>query len=272
MRDRSVVVCGLARDIGTTLAATVQRIEGLGELFGSYQVVLYENDSTDCTPDLLHGWSQENDRVTILTETLDHPVHPTKRCLKRAECMAYYRNQYHQFVREECAATDFVIVLDTDLEGGWSMEGIAHTLGQDDWDFVGSNGIIFKRIGPQRNRKMQYDAWAFRLRGQDQPLDTRLVNEMQWERGEPMVPVNSCFGGLGVYRTEAFLSSEYGGSDIEHLHLHRGMREQGFGRQFLNPSQITLYGRHHRSSDALHRAYDRARGFFFSDGPHPWIY
>jgi hypothetical protein len=33
----------------------------------------------------------------------------------------------------------------------------------------------------------------------------------------------------------------YGGDDCEHVVLHRQLRDRGFDRQFLNPSQIVLY-------------------------------
>jgi hypothetical protein len=65
---------------------------------------------------------------------------------------------------------------------------------------------------------------------------------MAWKRGDPLVAVYSCFGGLGVYRMEAVLGARYSGEDCEHVTFHRSMREQGFGRMFLNPHQITLHG------------------------------
>ena len=49
----------------------------------------------------------------------------------------------------------------------------------------------------------------------------------------------------------AFQAGKYAGGDIEHVAMHRSMREQGFGRLFLNPSQIVHYGRRHRSRDRL---------------------
>jgi len=33
--------------------------------------------------------------------------------------------------------------------------------------------------------------------------------------------------------------------------LHQTMRQNGFNRMFINPSQIALYGRRHRSSDRI---------------------
>ena len=65
------------------------------------------------------------------------------------------------------------------------------------------------------------------------------------------MPVHSCFGGIGLYRMEAWLAARYSGDDCEHVTLHRRMREAGYGRQFLNPSQIALYGRKERQFDGL---------------------
>ena len=56
-----------------------------------------------------------------------------------------------------------------------------------------------------------------------------------------MLPVFSSFGGLGVYKTKALISSRYSGNDCEHVPLHVGMREAGFLNIYLNPNQITLY-------------------------------
>jgi hypothetical protein len=68
------------------------------------------------------------------------------------------------------------------------------------------------------------------------------VNPLQLKRGEPLIPMESCFGGLGIYRMDALLSSMYVGGDCEHVPLHRGLKAAGYSRIFLNPSQIVLYG------------------------------
>jgi hypothetical protein len=90
-------------------------------------------------------------------------------------------------------------------------------------------------------------------------MGTRTVNYFVWRRGEPLQPVYSCFGGLGVYRMRAFLSSRYAGSDCEHVALHRGMREAGFDRLFLNPSQLVFYGRKVKPLEGIVRFYNGVR-------------
>ena len=61
------------------------------------------------------------------------------------------------------------------------------------------------------------------------------------QTGAPLVPVDSCFGGLAVYRMEAFASGSYAGGDCEHVTFHASLRRAGFGRIFLDPSLLALY-------------------------------
>lgn len=255
MQGRRAVICGLARDVSRTLPVMIEHVEVLGERFADYRVLIYENDSRDATPEILSEWAEANPRVHLLSERLGAPVNDNRRCLDRAARMAYYRNICQDALAENYAAYDTAVVADMDLPLGFSVDGVAHTFSHDAWDFVGSYGVIYKRLGNEPNCSLHYDAWAFRRQGSYDALDTATVNAMQWRRGEELAPVYSCFGGMGVYRMQALLSARYQGIDCEHVPLHRQMRESGYGRQFLNPSQITLYGRKARKSDVWARPY-----------------
>ncbi len=249
MRQRRVVIAGLARDIAPILPWTIARIERLGAWFRDYRVVIYENDSADRTGELLGDWAKSNPRVRILCERRSDPVNRPTRCLSRAVRMAYYRSQCQAEIVSRLADFDEVILVDTDLIGGWSYDGVAHTFGCCDWDFVGAYGVIYRRVGLSPNQLAHYDAWAFRRDAAFTPLTTKQVNAMLFERGQPLQPVSSCFGGLGVYTMSAYRAGRYSGSDIEHVTFHHEMHRRGFYRTFLNPNQIALYGRKHRSWD-----------------------
>jgi len=150
-------------------------------------------------------------------------------------------------IAERYADYDFAIILDMDLGSGWSHDGIASTFGHSNWDFVGSYGTLQRHNG-RRYVPVHYDAWAFRVLGDDRPMPTKVVNYLKPDWGDDLMPVNSCFGGLGVYQMPALLSARYSGEDCEHVTLHRRMRAAGYDRLFLNSRQTTDYGWREASS------------------------
>jgi hypothetical protein len=242
MRESSVVICGICRSVRPFLPRIAASIERLGELFKDYRVVVIENDSIDRTPEFLRDWSASNSRVEFETGTLGVEHFPQERNLNRAAWLAVCRNRYHQIVADRFSKCDYVIPLDMDLAGGFSFDGIAHTFGHDGWDFVGSYSLIRRQNSHHEEWPYwHYDAWAYRPESPQHPTARILPKDLQLQRGDPLLPVASCFGGLGVYRREAFLSAAYGGSDCEHVVLHEGLRRAGFHRLFLNPSQIVVH-------------------------------
>ncbi len=259
MRDRRVVIAGVVRNSIDVLPHTIERIEALGKLFADYRVVVYENDSADGTGELLTAWTAGNSRVSARCDRRGTPVNRKIRSKERGDRMADYRNWYHQFIGSYYADFDNVIVLDMDVRGGWSNDGVANSFGWDDWDFVGSNGLILQRARWRFNTWLQFDSWAYRRFGSFDPIRCREVNDYAWRRGEPLQPVYSCFGGLGIYRMPAFLAGRYRGGDCEHVQMHRAMRDAGFDRAFLNPSQLVFYGRKTRSLEPFVRLYNRVR-------------
>lgn len=249
MRTTRVVIAGLARNIADVLPITIRRIERLGKLFDDYRVVVYENDSADKTRSILYGWTKANYRVQAICEDRTDPINLPTRCLSRAARMSLYRSLCQHRVRLQYSHMDHVILVDMDLEGGWSYDGVAHTFGHTDWDFVGSYGVIYRRHLIWPNALVHYDAWAYRNDSYFTPLTTKVVNHLLFHRGQPFQRVYSCFGGLGVYRMPVYLAGQYDGTDVEHASFHRDLYHKGYREIFLNPNQIVLYGRKHRSWD-----------------------
>ena len=242
MKESSVIFCGLARDVAEGLPMVQKRIERAGSMFKDYRVVIYENDSQDNTVALLKDWQAKNPHVVVLSENLGAKKWGQVNDLDRMKYLATCRNQYLEYVKEHFSDFEFLIVLDFDLPKGFSYGGLANTFGHDDWDAVGSNGLLVPPEGYPSANPMFFDAWAYREKrdGEAGPLDE--INRLAFRRGEDLVPVTSCFGGLAVYRMEAIrMGAQYGGEDCEHVVFHRQLREMGFGKMFLNPSQIVLY-------------------------------
>jgi len=260
MARSRVAIAGLARSIGNVLPLTIRRLEHLARCFADHRTIVYENDSTDNTRLLLEQWARDDRRVEITGGRNGDPINSTTRCLDRAERMARYRSHCQQVVLATCGQFDAVIIVDLDLLGGLSVDGVANTFGHRDWDFVGSNGIIYRRHGLWMNEPRQYDTWALRLDAALTPLAPAVAGSMLYDRGEPLVPVSSCFGGLGIYTMDAYRSGRYAATDLEHACFHRSLIAGGYSRLFLNPSQIVVYGRRHRFGDATADAVNRVWG------------
>lgn len=272
MARMRVAVTGLARNLAPVLPLTIRRVERLCSLFADARVIVYENDSTDGTKHMLQAWAGRNPRVHVTLDDCHDPRNPPTRCLARAERMARYRERCQRLILDRCGNVDVVIVADLDVSGGWSLDGIANSFGHDGWDFVGSNGLIYRREGLSINATRQYDMWALRFDADLTPLPTKNGRSHAYPRGAPLVPVTSCFGGLGIYRMDAYRAGRYGPADTEHAIFHRELIRRGHGRLFLNPSQILVYGRRHRFGDAAVDALLRAWSRIVGRPAEPWTF
>jgi hypothetical protein len=209
-------------------------------MFADYRVVIYENDSQDETVGILRAWQQQDPKVTILSEVLHAPRWGSIQSLERTAQLAAYRNRYRELAIERFHDFDFIVVVDTDLLG-WSYDGSANTFGLFGWDAVTARGNTI-----WHGRPAFYDGWAFRaLDHPEVHTEEAEIRSMVFPRGTPPVPVLSSFSGLGVYTMQAMRAARYGGTDCEHVVLHRNMRAAGFGSIFMNPSLITLYPDRH---------------------------
>ena len=59
--------------------------------------------------------------------------------------------------------------------------------------------------------------------------------------GLPIIPVNSAFGGMVIYKMDKFKVGTYDGIDCEHVCFHYNLKQNISNFQLvLNPSQIML--------------------------------
>lgn len=239
MKDIKVVICGLTKDDAAILPLTIARIEKTGGFFSDYRAIVYENDSCDHTLSILKEWQAANPRVHVLTESI---VGTPLLQLGRTERLAHFRNRYLQHLSEsgEYTGCDYVLVVDMDLKGGWSNDGIAASFARSDWDIVAANSIGYHYL-----RKSYYDTFALVPKTiLKTGLLYRIIGEgWQLRRGDPLIPIQSGFGGLALYRKEVLLSRRYSGTQSgEPVCEHTSLNADYCLRCFLNPSQMTITG------------------------------
>jgi hypothetical protein len=226
------------------------RLERWAELFGRPRVLILCEDSTDGTASVIRDWCAERpELVRSVTPPSDlESMHGFGR-------MSRLRNTL--LAESESEATELVAVLDGDLEGPVSLDGLLHALsllaepgapdavsafGLNNWGGVPAQ-VPF--IGYS-----YYDPIAFRertweRRERDARIRLRLAS---LRRGDPALPVNSAFAGLTLYRASLLRGLRYDEQtrDCEHVSLHREFARRG-GRLVIDPALLLLAGRqgHH---------------------------
>jgi inositol phosphorylceramide mannosyltransferase catalytic subunit len=228
------------------------RCEALLSQFRGGRVVVLCEDSTDGTERVMADWGRARPELVCSV-----PVPPLPRALRGFGRMARLRNALCQRA-DELPASDFVAIIDGDLEGPISGDGLCHALallaeegGPDGAAALGVNNWVGLPMLAPFVGYGYYDPIAFRERSwersqRDAAVRYRLAG---LRRGDEPVRVRSAFAGLAVYRGASIRGLRYdeAAEDCEHVGFHRALAGRG-GRLVLDPSLMLLAGRqgHHR--------------------------
>jgi len=238
-----VTICGMARNVEGILHCSIARLSKLCNLFRDWSAVIVENDSTDGTKGMLRELEQQNrGRVTCSMADYGYEhLHGWEP--ERVARYAKLRNCYRVLSQDRYPRTDFILCVDLDPWGGWSVPGLINGLGWmgriKDAAAMASTSLYQQDLGGGPIW-CHYDTWALRVYGWRHQL-------LPWKTfflpppGAPPIQVCSAFGAGCWYRPEPFWGCEYASDDgdIEHAGLHRRMSDDGW-KIFLNPAQRTL--------------------------------
>ena len=257
MKESSIVICALGRNISDVFESNREKLERIGSMFKTYKIVLFENDSTDDSRDLFQEWEKANPQVILLqcfdesgsreckynskSGYADGSLHPN-----RFHRMAYYRNQYLNYVKNHMPNYDYMMVFDFDTKGGISLDGIAHNFDPTvlpKWDMVCASGYLMCPWIIMGGRVL-YDSIAFvpyKKHFYEKASSFRLGLTMNRTCKKPigshLVPIYSGFNGLAIYKIPAIMNANYSAPRCEHLGFHRDMIRQG-KKLFMSPSMV----------------------------------
>ncbi len=246
-----IAVVGVTRNGSRRMLRQLEVLRKATRHFRRVHFLVVESDSDDHTVDLLRDYSARDPALRFISKG-----HLKDTLRKRTERIAYCRNVYLDEIRANPLYSSVAYVIVADLDGvckDVTPEGLASCWSDgDDWGACTANQGDY-----------YYDLWALRhpvwcpgdvwkehaqllpLFGEPEATNVALFSRMiHLPPHRKKVEVHSAFGGLGIYRKEALLSSRYvglleSGEEIcEHVTLHAGMREQGW-KIFINPAMIS---------------------------------
>lgn len=238
--ESSVAFVAICRNAMPWLPNTLRLVEQTGAMFREWSAFIYENDSFDGTKDALAAWHDGNQKYCRIGDNgrphLNFTTDPI-----RTHALAEYRAVCQEFVRRR-GPVDYVIVFDTDPWGGWSIDGVAHSVSHlaTDHDWYGLAAYSWCEWGKPifaQPTPSHYDAFAAR-KNHWQQRDQLWFHVWHPPVGSPPVEFNSAFGQLAIYRAGSYLAGTYTGEDCEHVCFHRSIYREGpqcrrFG---INPS------------------------------------
>lgn len=249
-------ILGVVRNGGDALTATLLRIERLRERLEGSRVIIATNDNTDDTDDILRQYAAKSADVEILVLT-----GLADRFDERVERIAAARNAVLEHLFADGMVHPLTLMLDMDgpntqMDANQVLRAAARQVPQ--WDAVFSNSIpaYYDLYALRRAEWCENDPWR-ELTALKPP---RMLRSVWWRRmlrkmiysrqyeiptDTPLIEVDSAFGGLGIYKTEALRGAVYQSRDetgqitCEHVMLHRGLRAAG-RRLFIDPGLLTV--------------------------------
>ena len=238
----SATIVGTAKNIEKYLPSTIKKLEMIANLFFQHQIIIYENDSTDKTLSILKAWkSSREDKydIKIISETNIKG--------RRTHVLSYARNLLlKEALKYEY---EYLIVVDlddviTDLDENGILSSFELN-DKVDWAGIGGNQNIY------------YDIWALRTKDDWLKFDWMecftkskdynhccISRHREIHPDNEMIEVDSCFGGIMIYKTKYIQDSRYYGGErnkevCEHVNFNNGIRMKNNGRLFINPKMIT---------------------------------
>lgn len=242
-RRQKLAIVSICRNAMPYLRNTLSLVDELAGLWRDCSYYVFENDSTDETAAVLDDFAIRQ-WVTVEHDTLggeDNRGFQPERTVRLAKC----RTRCQDWVRRHAADANYVLVLDADPHGGFSTEGVLNSLGwlcemagesfhRREPAAMASYSLFMRQESPGVFAAAQYDSWAARPNHWEDDRQMAWFHLFMPPVGSQPIAMNSAFGGLCLYRREAYLAGVYEGGDCEHVLHHKAMQKAGY-QLFLNP-------------------------------------
>lgn len=260
MKERfplNLVVCGLVRNAAQNLKRNLIKIELLKPYFESFKVIIYENDSTDNTKDILKKYKESinSDSTIAIADFKEYPFQFGPFSKHRVDLMSKYRNQYLDKLKE-FPETNYVLIIDLDVYD-FSVDSVLKCFKAEfQWDMVSAFGVNFVdyNLFP-----VFYDIYAYteedntRHHFSDFEEFRRQQRDLykKYNKAKPWFQVTSNFNGLAIYTYESLMcGARYTSapcmqegieSFCEHVVFNNILINKGFNKLYLSPDLKITY-------------------------------
>ena len=234
--DETVVFLCCARNCAKYINNSINNIHKIGWLFKDYKIFIYENDSTDETTEIVNNYNKQDKFICIIEKNI------TNKIPSRTWRLAYARNCLSKKLQESKYNPDYVIIMDLDDIGANNcdrgIEFIKNSIKlKEHWDGIFPS--LTYDIWAFRKENFMINSWDFGPAGRPKTINYQKVLRAHMNEITPdkngLIPVYSCFGGIGIYKYNTYIKGVYCGKNIhfritgtnpedcEHVTFHKSL-------------------------------------------------
>ena len=249
MKQYSVIFGGTVRNSEKFIKQNLDNIDKCGSLFKNYSVVIYENDSSDSTRQILNDNKKDNYNY-IFEDNITEP--------SRTKRISYGRNKVLDKIRElnKDNTYQYMVILDLDDINSYGkfVDTIYTCFLYDDWDVLTGNqsGKYYDIYALRKKSDVEYDCMKEVYDDMNKTgisymdaYNKWAVSKMKHYPEGDLLEVDSAFGGIAIYKLASIPNTcnykgEYdtGGDICEHVPFNKCLKDNG-AKIYINTNFIT---------------------------------
>ena len=244
MENKTLCIVGACKDVAPFLPKVLENVDRIASWWKECKIVIFENDSTDGTKQILQEWKEKGGHKELVQETnvsqrYPHPI----------ERLAYIRNRLLHYVPP---SYDYMFMVDMDdvFINPVQKESFESCFELKSWDVMTANGVEwYYDIWPLRVPGLiEFDCWK---RRHEMVRNGYTEKQANWEaiekykeqmfREKQVFPVHSAYNTGALYKVSSihtccrFAGSMNGEMICEHVPFQNCLRSHG-ARILFNPN------------------------------------
>ena len=251
--NSKVAIFATARNCAQSVVNDVTKLQSAFASFKNLYWFVVESDSSDDTVARLQDLRQSVANFEYVSLGVLEPSYPL-----RTERIAFCRNHYLNEFRTNPRLSDAEYIVVADLDGVQDLitaEGVMSCFQRQDWGVCSANqqGLYYDIWALRHPVWSPNDCWQQKYMLQDLGLSQEQAayaavfsRMIEISRQSGWIEVDSSFGGLAIYKSDALGAATYngradnnlwGGQVCEHVAFHMALKARGV-RLFINPQMI----------------------------------
>ena len=248
---RTVYIGGCVKNCGKYLEAVFNNIKRIGDYFGSYEVVIAYDESTDNTVDIIKDLKTRfNLTVIVCNNKSEHTT----------QNIANARNAILEYVKDRDYR--YLIMLDCDdvCSDPINIQVLDNNIRRTDWDALSFSRPGYYDVWALSIDQYQISCWHHEEGSMKMATDTRahIIDKLNNTPAGELVDCQSAFNGFAIYRKESIKNCRYNwtvgssmiymkkfvagislnSQDCEHRSFHMTMIDKNNARIRISPECI----------------------------------